>query len=103
MAARTRKPSLLSDMSDPCCYVCGNTHNLHKHHVFGGTGRRKVSEREGCWVYLCGPHHNMSNEGVHFDHDLDTRIKQECQRRWEEREGVEDHSAFIALMGRNYL
>ncbi len=103
MAARTKKPSLLSDESDPCCYVCGTTYNLHVHHCFPGYGRRKVSDREGCWVYLCARHHNMSNDGVHFNHDLDTRIKQECQRRWEEREGVEDHSAFIALMGRNYL
>lgn len=105
MAARTKKPSLLSDESDPCCYVCGTTYNLHVHHCFPGYGRRKVSDREGCWVYLCAPHHNMSNEGVHFNHELDMELRRRCQEAWEEREGIDepDHETFIALMGRNYL
>lgn len=81
-----RGRSLLSDESEPCCYVCGTPFNLHVHHCFPGYGRRKVSDEEGAWVYLCGRHHNMSNAGVHFDHDLDMHIRRECQRRWMERE-----------------
>lgn len=100
-----RDKSLMSDESDPCCYVCGTTLNLHVHHCFPGCGRRKVSDEQGCWVYLCGPHHNMSNHGVHFDRKLDLRIRRDCQRRWEQREGIDDpeHKAFIALFGVNYL
>ena len=47
----------------------------------------------------------MSEFGVHFDKSLDTSLKQMCQRRWEEREGIDepDHHSFIALMGENYL
>jgi len=26
-----------------CCYVCGTTLNLHKHHIYGGNGRRERS------------------------------------------------------------
>lgn len=57
---------------------------------------------EGCWLYLCPAHHNMSREGVHFDPVLDLYIKQECQSRWmvKNRAGVEQ---FIELFGRNYL
>jgi hypothetical protein len=100
-----RGKSLLSDESDPCCYVCGTTYNLHVHHVYGGVGRRHVSDREGCWVFLCARHHNMSNAGIHFDKELDDLVKAECQRRWEEREGIDEpnHETFIALMGRNYI
>lgn len=47
----------------------------------------------------------MSGFGVHFDKDLDAFFKRDCQRRWEEREGIRDpeHRAFIELMGRNYI
>lgn len=83
-----RGRSLLSDESDPCCYVCGTTQNLHVHHVYGGVGRRPVSDREGCWVFLCARHHNMSNAGIHFDKELDALVKAECQRRWMERESA---------------
>lgn len=95
----------MSDEDDPCCWVCGTTYNLHVHHIYGGTGRRPVSDREGCWVYLCGPHHNLSNEGVHFNHEMDALLKQECQRRWEEREGIDDpeHREFLRVFGINYL
>lgn len=61
-----------------------------------------MSDREGCWLYLCGPHHNMSDRGIHFDKLLDLAIKQECQRRWMEREGS-TVEGFIETFGRNYL
>ena len=97
-----KKPSLFSDPHDPECWICHTRMNLHVHHIYGGVGRRPVSDREGCWLYLCGPHHNMSDHGVHFDKLLDLSIKQECQRRWMKREQatVED---FIGVFGRNYL
>lgn len=90
---------------EPRCLVCGTTLDLHVHHIYPGAGRRDVSDREGCWCYLCGPHHNMSNAGVHFNKKLDAWIKADCQRRWERREGIDDpeHRAFIALFGRSYL
>lgn len=97
-----RGKSLLSDESDPKCYVCGNTYNLHVHHCFPGYGRRSVSDVQGCWVYLCGYHHNQSNNGVHFNHELDLRIRRDCQRRWMEREHatVDD---FRKVFYANYL
>lgn len=92
--------SLLSD--DVECIVCRTTRDLHIHHVYPGVGRRKISEREGCWCYLCARHHNMSNQGVHFDKSLDLRLKAMCQSAWEQKTGKSTQE-FIRLFGRNYL
>ena len=69
------------------CYVCGTTYNLHDHHIFYGTANRKQSEKHGFKVFLCGRHHNLSNEVVQFNPDLDTRLKRECQAKFEETHG----------------
>lgn len=87
--------------NDLKCWVCGNTMNLHKHHCYFGVSNRPLSEKYGCWVYLCGPHHNQSNKGVHFDHDLDILIKKTTQREWEKRYGTRED--FIKTFGRSYL
>ena len=83
------------------CLVCGTPLNLHKHHIYEGTGRRKKSELYGCWCYLCARHHNMSDFGVHFNKVLDTKLKQQCQKAWEYQFG--DREEFIKTFGRNYL
>lgn len=82
------------------CYLTGETWRLHKHHIFFGSGRRKVSEQNGFWCYLTPELHNMSNNGVHFNRELDLQLKQECQKRYEETHTRED---FMDLIGRNYL
>lgn len=83
------------------CYITGSTYNLHRHHIFAG-GRRQISEREGFWVYLIGHLHNQSNDGVHGKngHALDLRLKQDCQRKYEETHSREE---WMLLMGKNYL
>ena len=92
--------SIIQDTRE--CWVCGNTHNLHSHHIFFGSGRRHISEREGLKVWLCAYHHNMSDEGVHFNPDLDRRLKILGETVWcEKNEATPDD--FIKLMGRNYL
>lgn len=87
--------------NEPECLVCLTTRNLHRHHVYGGVGRRSKSEKYGCWVYLCARHHNMSNDGVHFNKELDLRIKRMCQKRWEDKYGTRED--FIKVFGSNYL
>lgn len=91
--------SILSNKKE--CYLCKNTLNLHRHHIFYGTSNRRKSEEQGCWVYLCARHHNMSDEGVHFDRDFDNGLKRVCQERWEELNG--DRADFIKTFGRNYI
>ena len=48
-----------------CCYLCGATQGLEKHHVFGGALRQK-SEKHGMTVTLCHGCHNEPPHGVHF-------------------------------------
>lgn len=91
--------SIMQD--EKCCYITGSTYNLHRHHIYAG-GRRKISEDNGFWVYLTGRLHNQSNEGVHGKngHLLDMKLKQDCQRKYEETHSREE---FIRLIGKNYL
>ena len=83
------------------CLVCGTHLNLHKHHIYEGVGRRTLSEKWGCWCYLCARHHNMSNEGVHFNKTLDLKLKQQCQKAWEFQCGTREE--FIKTFRRSYL
>lgn len=83
------------------CLVCGTTFDLHKHHIFYGTANRKLSEKYGCWCYLCAKHHNLSTNGVHFNKHLDLAIKEQCQKAWEFKYGSRED--FIKTFGRSYL
>lgn len=82
------------------CYVTHRTDNLHKHHIFEGNPGRKLSEKYGLWVWLTGEYHNQSNKGVHFDHALDIKLKQDAQRAFEQ---VHTRAEFMVIFGRNYL
>lgn len=85
-------------------YDCYITHLpvVHIHHVFGGS-RKGASEKYGFLVplhptlHLYGPDsvHNAPNKG------LDLRLKQECQRYFEEKHGTREE--FIRIFGRSYL
>ena len=83
-----------------CCLVCRTEQGLHEHHVFFGTANRKKSDDYGLTVWLCGRHHNMSNESVHFNKKLDLKIKQLAQRKFEE---LYNHEKFMREFGRNWL
>ena len=82
------------------CLVCRTTYNLHSHHCIGGTANRKQSEKYGLKVWLCVRHHNMSNEGVHFNRELDLKVKRLAQRKFEETHTREE---FRAAFGKSYL
>lgn len=84
------------------CLICHTELNLHRHHVFEGTGRRKISEKYGLTVYLCAKDHNMSDESVHFNSELDLALKQAAQKKAMEHYGwtIED---VIKIIGKNYL
>lgn len=84
---------------DKSCYCCGKPYDLHRHHIFEGRNRKK-SEEWGLTIWLCGAHHNLSNEGIHFNKDLDLQVKQMAQEAFEEAYG---HDKFMEEFGRNYL
>ena len=93
-----RKPSILQ--RDKVCYISGTERNLHLHHIYFGTGLRKISDENGFWCYLTLEYHNGSNKGVHFNRELDLYLKRECQKKFEETHTREE---FMKLIGKNYL
>lgn len=86
--------------NDRLCLVCKTPYNLYKHNVFYGDGIEEISKKYGCWCYLCARHHNMSSAGVHFNTELDRRIKEHTQKRFSE---VYPDLEFIKIFGKNYL
>lgn len=83
------------------CFFCGDTRDLHRHHIYYGIGNRSLSEKHGCWVWICAKHHNMSNRSVHMDRDMDLRLKQYCQRYMESNGWTRED--FMEVFGRSYI
>lgn len=92
------KKSVITQNNDEC-YICGRPSECI-HHIYEGTGRRKISDREGFVVPLCNRCHNMSDNSVHFNKELDLMLKRECQVEYEK---AHTRKEFIRLIGRNYL
>lgn len=90
--------SILSNNKE--CYICGSTINLHRHHVFFGRANRRLSDEDGCVVYLCQAHHTGAY-GVHNNRKLDLILKAKCEAEWLKRYG--DKKDFIKRYGKNYL
>lgn len=95
-----KRTSILMKMDH--CLICGATQNLHIHEVFFGSKNRKNSIEEKLCVSLCAYHHNASNEGAHFNKELDLKIKRWAEEIWlkHNNKTIED---FIKKFGKNYL
>lgn len=63
------------------CYICRNPFT-EEHHVYYGTANRKLSEKYGLKVWLC-PYHHRGIGGVHFNKELDNRIKEVAREKFE--------------------
>ena len=64
------------------CLICGDTYHLELHHIFFGTANRKLSDKYGLTCYLCHYHHT-GRAGVHFDKEIDNKLKRYAQKRFE--------------------
>ena len=89
--------SIMQDKRE--CYISGFSTNLARHHIYGG-GRRQLSDIWGCWVWLRYDWHNGASYGVHFNRDLDIRLKQQCQKRFEKLYG---HDKFMEVFGKSWI
>jgi hypothetical protein len=83
------------------CLKCGAIANIHEHHIFEGTSNRRMSEKYGFKIFLCAGHHNMSNEGIHFDKEFDLEMKEMAQSYFEENIGSRD--LFREEFGKSWL
>ena len=84
------------------CYVCKTDYNLHNHHIFAGNTNKKHSEKYGLKIWLCPRHHNMSNEGIHFNREFELEVKKMAQEKAMEHYewSIDD---FRKIFGKNYL
>ena len=82
------------------CLICGKPFGLHKHHVFYGTANRKMSEKYGCWVWLCPYHHNTSMNSIHANPGMDQKLKRETQMIFEQTHSREE---FMQIFGRSWI
>lgn len=87
------------------CFLCGKngaTDPLECHHILFGSANRKLSEKYGLTVWLCGDScHRNGPLSVHRNREVADRVKAIAQSRWEFNYGTRED--FIRLFGRNYL
>ena len=78
------------------CFKTGDISGLHEHHIFGGNGRRQLSEKYGLKIWLRYDWHDLAHHNREFSNEL-KRIGQRAFER--------DHSRaeFMNLFGKNYL
>ena len=97
----SHKVSILQGKAKRCYLTDAEGVLLEKHHIVFGSGFRKISDRNGLWVWL-RPELHRGTYGVHGreGHKLDRRLKQDCQRAYEAEYG---HTAWMELIGVNYL
>lgn len=88
--------SIMQD--EKVCYFTGSQSNLHKHHIYPGTMRKK-SEKYGCYVWLRSDWHVGTPYAVHEDIKLLNQLKVECQRKFEQ---LHSHQEFMEVFKRNY-
>jgi len=88
------------------CYLCGRNHTgdpfgLETHHVFGGANR-KLSEKYGLKVHLCGERcHRNGLESVHKNNQVNLSLKAAGQKAFESQHGT--HEDFMRIFGKNYI
>ena len=89
--------SILQGKSKRCYFTDTETGPLERHHIYFGAGMRQISDKHGFWVWL-KPEWHRGTSGVHGrdGHKVDLRLKQDCQRRFEETHSREEFMAIIS-------
>lgn len=82
-------------------YFTERREGLHRHEVFYGSTRQKSIEY-GLVVFIPPEMHNMSDQGVHFNPQLNLYLRKIGQKAAMEYYGW-DTKQFIKIFGKNYL
>ena len=91
------------------CFLCGRICYTERHHIFGGTANRRLSEEDGLVVDLCPDCHNRPPNGVHFNKERMQELHRYGQQFWENVQTAkgmsheEARKAFMKRYGKNYL
>ena len=84
------------------CHICGVNGYVERHHIFGGTANRKLSEADGLVVYLCPNCHRHAQHAAHRCKATMDSLHKAGQAQWMQETGgsVDD---FRKRYGKNYL
>ena len=91
--------SIVQNLEEPRCYVCGSQRELELHHIMHGTANRRHSTHYGLVCYLCRTHHT-GRFGAHSDAALNERLQKIAQGAFELRYG---HEKWMEIFKKNYL
>lgn len=91
-----QRKSILNNLDK--CYFCGRPRQAI-HEVYFGKNRQISIQNDFC-VGLCHEHHNMSNNSVHFNIEMDMLLKRLYQEEYEKTHTREE---FVRLIGKSYL
>lgn len=91
--------SIMQNMGERKCYLCGARGDLVVHHALHGYANRKKSDQDALIVWLCPVpcHHDLHDKGLHDD-----KVKRDAQIAWM-RVYRKDVDAFISRYGKSYL
>jgi hypothetical protein len=87
-------------LNNSCFFTKQHKDRCEVHHVFYGSGNRKLSEKYGMKVYLSYDYHRGSKNGVHHNKENDLKVKRYAQEQFEKQYS---HEEFMRVFKRNYL
>lgn len=83
------------------CFITGDTKAsgaaIHVHHIFSGSNKTN-SEKYHFLIPLRADWHDMASYGIHFNRELELKIKRMCQDYWLIHYGTKEE--FIAIFGK---
>lgn len=91
--------SIVQDLDNPRCYVCGKTYGLEEHHCLAGVANRKLSEKYGLKVWLCHDCHT-GKDGAQYNKQKNLELKQVAQEKFE---AIHGHEKWMEVFKKNYL
>ncbi len=85
------------------CFLCDGNNQLDRHHCFGGTANRKLSEKYRLVVYLCHNEcHIFGERSAQRNSATQQLLHEYGQRKFmaEQNATIRD---FVRIFGRNYI
>ena len=91
--------SIVQDLDQGRCFLCGRTQNLELHHIMHGTANRRLATLYGLTCLLCHTHHT-GKFGVHNDAELNRQLQMIAQTAFER---THTRQEWIKIFEKNYL
>lgn len=91
--------SIVQDLDQERCFLCGSIFNLELHHIMHGTANRRLSTLYGLTCWLCRNHHT-GKFGVHNNAQLNRKLQMAAQKAFEQ---THTRQEWMRIFGKNYL